>query len=276
MKTGILYIVATPIGNLSDITLRALDILKEADMIAAEDTRHSIKLLNHYDIKNKLISYHEFSDQKKEDELLGYLAEGRTIALISDAGTPLVSDPGSGLVKRAIEQGVTVTPIPGPSALITALSVSGLLEGAFRFEGFLPAKATQRKQKLEMLEASDVPVVFYEAPHRIVSLLKAMSSVFGEARQIVLARELTKVHEEIIRGSIADVLSQIEANPIKGEIVVIADKKTAEAAEVTDEAIIASLNRFIEKGATKKDAVKQTASALHTCKNRVYQLSVKL
>ena len=276
MKTGTLYVVATPIGNLSDITLRALETLKQADMIAAEDTRHTLKLLNHYEIKNKLISYHEFSDPKKEEELIGYLLGGSSIALVSDAGTPLVSDPGSGLVKRVISAGINVIPIPGPSAVVTALSVSGLMENGFRFEGFLPAKATQRKERLEALEDCDVPVVFYEAPHRILSLLKVLLEVFGESRKIALARELTKIHEEVIRGSVLEVLSRIEQRPIKGEIVVIVDKKIEVEREFTDEEIISVLKDYIEKGATKKDAVKQTASALHMCKNRVYQLSIKL
>ena len=276
MKTGTLYVVATPIGNLSDITLRALETLKEADLIAAEDTRRTIKLLNHYEIKNKLISYHEHSGKEKEEALIEHLTEGRNIALVSDAGTPLISDPGQGLVQRAVDAGIGVVPIPGASAVITAVSASGLVPGAFRFEGFLPAKPSLRETKLNKLAVCEVPMVFYEAPHRVLSALKAIEKAFGGDREMVAARELTKIHESFIRGKIKDVLAGIEKNPLKGEIVLIVDGVKQKPAEVSDEAIKQCLIELIKNGATKKDAVIKTASTCCTSKNRVYQISLEL
>jgi len=276
METGILYIVATPIGNLGDITLRALETLKAVDMIAAEDTRRTIKLLNHYEIKNKLISYHEHSKLEKEETLIENLKQGKSIALVSDAGTPLISDPGFGLVNRATDEGIKVVPIPGVSAVITAISVSGMVSGGFRFEGFLPAKTSERNERLSVLSTIDLPCVFYEAPHRITSTLKAIVKIYGREREVVIARELTKIHETFMRGQAGTLLTEIEATPLKGEIVLIVDGKTQQRKEATDEEIVASLKELIKNGATKKDAVVKTASTLFTCKNRVYQISLKL
>lgn len=220
---GRLYIVATPIGNLGDISQRALDILAEVDYIAAEDTRHSAKLMQHFNISSPLIAYHDHSGAKRQQKILDLLSRGKSVALISDAGTPLISDPGYQLVKEARELSSVVIPIPGASALIAALSAAGLPSDRFVFEGFLPAKPGARQAQLDVLAQETRTLIFYESTHRILDSLEAMRVSFGDERQVVIARELTKTYETFLRGSLAQVLAIIEENheQRKGEFVVL-------------------------------------------------------
>jgi len=222
-KTGTLYIVSTPIGNLEDITLRALRILKEADLIAAEDTRWSRKLLSHYDIHTTLISFHEYSKRRKTQKLVDYLAEGKNVALISDAGTPCISDPGVRIVRDAVAEGITVEPIPGPSALTAALCICGLAVNQFVFEGFMDGRKKRRQNQLALLKEEKRSLVFFESPHRIVSCLEDMQSILGN-RQVCVTRELTKKFEEVLRGEISDVLESLRRrSSTKGEITMIVE-----------------------------------------------------
>ncbi len=223
MTTGILYIVSTPIGNLEDITVRALRVLKEAGVIAAEDTRHTRKLLSRYDIHIPLTSYHDFNKYEKAEVLISKIKEGTDVALVSDAGTPGISDPGYYLIKRAIEEGIRVIPIPGATALTAALSISGLPTDRFSFIGFLPKKRTAREKTLRMLSEIEHTLILYESPHRILKTLNEIREIFGE-RRISVARELTKIHEEIIRGTVSEVIGQLGQHP-RGEIVLIIEGK---------------------------------------------------
>ncbi|MEO0076355.1 MAG: 16S rRNA (cytidine(1402)-2'-O)-methyltransferase [candidate division WOR-3 bacterium] len=221
-----LYIVSTPIGNLSDITLRALAILKAVDLIACEDTRHTTILLNHYQIKNKLTSYFEYNKKEKTDQIIKFIQTGKSVALVSDAGTPGISDPGYYLIRTAIENNIPVVPIPGPSALIAALIVSGLPSDRFAFEGFLPKRKGKKHKKLQNLKDEERTMIFYDSPYRVKDSLKSMLEIFGD-RKIVLVRELTKKFETIIRDKISEVISQLENKKLKGEIVLIVEGKTA-------------------------------------------------
>ena len=226
---GILYVVSTPIGNREDITLRALRILKEVDLIAAEDTRHTGLLLKHFGIQTPLSSYFEGNELRKRDLILSRLKEGDRVALVSDAGTPGISDPGFRLIQLAIENQIPVVPIPGASAVITALSVSGLPTDAFLFKGFLPHKSAKRRGLLEQLENARETLILYESPHRIVETLKDISDILGD-REIVLARELTKIYEEVLRGRVSEIQSRITGRTIKGEITLIISGKTRKEA----------------------------------------------
>ena len=222
---GTLYIVSTPIGNREDITLRALRILKEVDLIAAEDTRHTGLLLRHYGIQKPLTSYFEGNELKKRDFILSKLKQGDRIALVSDAGTPGISDPGFRLIQLAIENQIPVVPIPGPAAVIAALSVSGLPSDAFLFKGFLPHKMKKRRDLLKELENVRETLIFYESPHRISETLRDIYEVLGD-REIVLTRELTKIYEEVLRGKVTEIQSQIGGRKLKGEITVVISGKT--------------------------------------------------
>jgi len=268
----VLYIVATPIGNLEDITLRALRVLKEVDYIAAEDTRHTRKLLSHYDIKTRLVSFHEHSNEDKRSWILGKLKDGQHIALVSDAGTPLISDPGAVLVREAIEQGLSVTSVPGPCAAITAVTLSGI-GGAFCFWGFLSKKASERRRQIESLRSSVIPVVIYESPHALLATLQALCKVMGSTRHIVVAKELTKLHEKVFSGSLGDACDAFSGN-VKGEYVLVLDGCADEAEEVSDSDIAAAINTFMDAGMTKKDAVKAASDKLGISKNRAYRLSL--
>ncbi len=220
--SGTLYIVSTPIGNLEDITFRAVRILKEVATIAAEDTRHTRKLLSHYQIDTPLTSYHDFNKEEKTDLLIARLKEGESFALVSDAGTPTVSDPGYYLITKAIDADITISPIPGPSAFVAALSVSGLPTDRFTFEGFPARKKGKRGNQLEALKEESRTLLFYESPHRIVALLKAIQQTFGE-RRVVVGREMTKVFEEMIRGPVSEVTTHLEKKTVKGEIVLVVE-----------------------------------------------------
>ena len=228
-----LYLVGTPIGNLEDITLRALRVLKEVDLIACEDTRQTQKLLNHFSISTRTTSYHEHNEAAKSAELVKAMQEGASVALVTDAGMPGISDPGYRLITLAIEQGVPVVPVPGASAFLTALIASGLPTDSFRFNGFLPAKRGERRAALEAVRDSPRTQVFYEAPHRIVETLQDVAEICGSARNVVVAREVTKLHEEFLRGSVAGVLETLKAREsVKGEITLLIGKAEADNARV--------------------------------------------
>lgn len=237
MPYGTLFVVATPIGNLEDITLRSLSVLKGVDMIAAEDTRHSNKLLQHYGIDKPTISVHEHNEQQRAAQLVERLLQGQSIALISDAGTPLISDPGYSVVKAIADAGLQVVPVPGACAAIAALSVSGLATDRFQFEGFLPHKSGPRRERIACLAQTPRTLVFYEAPHRIVMLFEELNDLLGGGRQAVVARELTKTYETVKHGSIAEICDWLAAdsNQQRGEFVVIVERFSAkEEREVLD------------------------------------------
>ncbi len=273
MPSGKLYIVSTPIGNLEDITLRALRILKEVDLIAAEDTRHSLKLLNFYGIKKPLLSYWSEKEKVRAEQIIEKLRAGMSIALISDAGTPGISDPGAILIKRAIDEDISVISIPGPSAIIAALSVSGLCTDKFIFIGFLPPKSTQRQKILKELSFESMTLIFYEAPHRILDTLYDMREIFGE-RRIVIAKEITKIHEEVIRGLITQVIGILETKTIAGEYVIIVEGRSKETASI-DEALT-ELQSLMKKGIGRKEAVGLVAEQYGLSKKELYDRSLKL
>lgn len=230
-NSGTLWIVATPIGNLDDMSPRAVRVLEQADVIAAEDTRHTGRLLGHFGIRTKQVSLHEHNERQRVPDLVGRLADGETIALVSDAGTPLVSDPGYRLVRAAREAGMAVYTVPGPCAAVAALSIAGLPTDRFRFEGFLPPKAGARDRKLEALKRATETLVFYETPQRIPKTLHAMSAAFGAEREAVLCRELTKLHETVLAGTLGSLITRLEAEPgqLRGEMVLIVNGDTADA-----------------------------------------------
>ncbi len=270
---GTLYLVGTPIGNLEDITYRAVRILSEVDLIAAEDTRHSIKLLNHLKISKPMISYHDNNRISRAKELVNKLKEGLNIALISDAGMPSISDPGEELVSMAISQGIEVTAVPGPSASLTALILSGLPSGRFVFEGFLPQKHSDRVKFLEAIKYEERTVIFYEGPHRVKNMLADVRKVFGERRVSVL-RELTKVHEEAIRGTISEVIAHFETNEPRGEFVIVVEgsKKKENTSDYSDLTIEEHVRRYIEQGYGRMDAMKLAAKDRGIYKRDIYGL----
>ena len=268
-EIGTLYIVATPIGNLEDITLRAIKVLQEVDLIAAEDTRHTLKLLNHLEISKPLMSYHRHNEHVKTDILIKELKQGKQIALVSDAGTPGICDPGEEVIKKCIEEEIPVVPIPGACAMINALICSGLDTEEFVFIGFLPLNKKNRKEKLEEIKNITKTMILYEAPHKLETTLKDLKVIIGE-RKIVLARELTKIHEEYIRENI-DVLIE-KAKELKGEIVLM-----IEGAEKKEENNLLQLSLqehyayYEEKGLNKKEIIKQIAKDRNVNKNEIYQ-----
>jgi len=263
-----LYLVATPIGNLEDITLRALRVLKEADVIACEDTRQTGKLLAHFGIDKPTVSYHEHNEAARTLELLARLEAGAQVALVSDAGTPLISDPGYRLVTAAIAAGIPVIPVPGASAVLSALAAAGLPTDAFRFCGFLPAKSGQRRKALQELQNEDCTMIFYEAPHRIVDALCDVSAVYGD-RPVVVARELTKFYEEFLRGTAEQVRAQLAARPsVKGEITLLIGKGAPAVATTSVEEAVRALE---ETGLPRMDAIKQVARERGLSKREVYK-----
>ena len=270
---GTLYIVSTPIGNLEDITLRALRILKEVDVIAAEDTRHSRKLLTHYGISKPLISYWGEREKIKSKEILERLSSGQSVALISDAGTPGISDPGVVLIKRAIEENIHVISIPGPSALIAALSLSGLPTDQFIFAGFLPSKKSLRVKVLKELSLELRTLVFYEAPHRILETLTDMKDVFAE-RRAVIVKEITKIHEEAFRGTIPDILSNVEKTKIAGEYVIVIEERIMEKKTATED-VLSEVSALIKKGLSRKDSVRKVARIYGLSKKELYDKSLR-
>ena len=274
---GMLYLVPTPIGNLGDISTRCRETLEQADFIAADDTRVTLKLLNHMGIKKSLVSYYEHNKASKGNFIVERILAGETCALVSDAGSPAISDPGEDLVKQCAEAGITVCAIPGPCAVITALSISGQSTGRFCFEGFLSTAKKSRREHLESLVNERRTMVFYEAPHKLLSTLEDMASVFGADRPISLCRELTKLHEEVVRTTLGEAVEKYTQNPPKGEFVLV----IAGAPEVIEEAptdadAAAYVAKLMAEGMTRKDAVKQTVKDLKLPKNVVYDAALRL
>ena len=270
MDKGKLYIVATPIGNLEDITLRAIKTLKEVDLIAAEDTRHTLKLLNHFEISKPLISYHRHNEEIKEQVLIEKLINGQNIALVSDAGTPGICDPGELVIKRCIEEGIEIIPIPGACAMINALITSGLDTKEFVFIGFLPLNKKLRKEKLKEIENSNKTIILYEAPHKLQTTLRDLKDIL-EDRKIVLARELTKIHEEFIRGNIEYILEKTEN--LKGEMVLIIEGNKNVHIENNYEnlSLEEHYNIYEKQGYDKKEIIKKVAKDRGLSKNEVYK-----
>ena len=268
---GILYLVPTPIGNLGDISLRAKQTLEQADFIAAEDTRVTLKLLNHLEIKKSLVSYYEHNKTFKGSRIVERILAGETCALVSDAGSPAISDPGEDLVKQCAEAGITVCAIPGPCAAITALSISGQATGRFCFEGFLSMSKKSRREHLDSLRSEKRTMIFYEAPHKLMNTLEDMAQVFGTDRPISFCRELTKLHEEVLRTTLGEAITHYTENPPKGEFVlVVAGAPEEEKVLPTTTDAAARVEALMEQGLSRKDAIKQTAKELDLPKNAVY------
>lgn len=273
-RPGTLTVVATPIGNLGDITPRAVEALAQADTIAAEDTRRTLQLLNHLGIKNNLISYYRHNEEARVDYMLSLLEQGQNIALVSDAGTPGISDPGQVLVQAATEAGYPVTMTPGPAACIQALVLSGLPTDRFVFEGFLPMNKKNRRTRMEHLAGETRTMVFYEAPHKLVNTLEDMAKTWGGDRRIALCREMTKLHEEIIRTTIDEALEMYAQQPPKGEyvLVVAGGEEISEPAELTSETIVDAIQRHIDAGMRLKEASKEAAKELGIPARDAYQM----
>jgi 16S rRNA (cytidine1402-2'-O)-methyltransferase len=269
---SILYIVATPIGNLEDITLRALRVLKEVDVIAAEDTRHTQILLSHHDIHTPLTSYHEHNEKTKAQELITRLARGQNIALVSDAGTPAISDPGFRLVVQAIRAGVRIIPIPGASALTAVLSASGLPTDRFIFEGFLPAKKKQRRERLQALRDETRTLIFYEAPHRLKDALDDICELLGN-RDAVLAREVSKIHEEFIRGPVSDLVHALGGGNIRGEVTLLISGSSGES-RVDDDLLKAEIRELEGKGLRIKEIAEVLGEKFGYPKKEIYRLAL--
>ena len=274
---GMLYLVPTPIGNLGDISIRCRETLEQADFIAAEDTRVTLKLLNHLGIKKSLVSYYEHNKTFKGDKIVQRILDGETCALVSDAGSPAISDPGEDLVKQCAQAGIPVCAIPGPCAAITALSISGQATGRFCFEGFLSTAKKSRREHLESLAQERRTMIFYEAPHKLTATLEDLAACFGADRPVSLCRELTKLHEEVIRTTLGQALERCTQTPPKGEFVLVvagAPEPVKEGPSQSDAA--ARLAQLLEQGLSRKDAVKQTARELSLPKNTVYDIAVSL
>ena len=281
MKIGKLYLVPTPIGNLKDITLRALETLKEADIIAAEDTRQTLKLLNHFEIKKTMISYHKYNEQSKSDKIIDLLMEGKNVALVSDAGTPGISDPGSVVVQRCIEKMIDFEVLPGATAITTALVYSGLDTTKFLFRGFLPRENKDRKVIVDELLQSQETLIFYEAPHRLLDTLTFLLDAFGD-RKIAVCRELTKIYQEIYRGSIKESIQYFIEKKPRGEFVLVLEGKKLE--DIKEEKKEAWINlsieehilKYINDGIDKKDAIKLVAKERELPKSEVYKFSTNI
>ena len=272
MKKGILYVVATPIGNLEDITYRAINILKSVDIIAAEDTRHTLKLLNHYEISKHLISYHRHNEEIKSGELIKELKEGKDIALVSDAGTPGICDPGEVVIKKCIEEEIKVVPVPGACAFVNALISSGLSTDTFLFLWFLPLNKKNRQQKLEQIKESTQTTIIYEAPHKLQSTLKDLEE-FVSDRNVVLARELTKIHEEFIRGNIKEIIEK--SKEVKGEMIILIEGKSEVTLEEKQQefknmSLEEHFSFYEKQGFDKKDIIKKIAKDRGVPKNEIY------
>ena len=271
---NILYLVATPIGNLSDISERALNTLREVDFIAAEDTRHTLKLLNHFDIKKPMVSYFEHNKKERGEYIIGRIKNGESCALVTDAGTPAISDPGEDIVVQCAEEGIDVIPVPGPCAFVQALIISGLPTGRFSFEGFLSVNKPQRKKHLDEIKEMNHTLIFYEAPHKLITTLKDLYEAFGD-RRISLVKEITKIHEKVIRTTLKEAQSLFEDNSPKGEFVLVVEgfnERVKPTEGITDEYILSYVKHLIDKGIDKKSAIKQTAQELNIQKRTVYSL----
>jgi len=281
MITGILYLCATPIGNLEDITLRCVRVLREADIIAAEDTRQAIKLLNHFQIRKPLISYHEHNKHEKGKEIVELLRSGKNIALVSDAGMPAISDPGEELVRLCIDSGIEIIPLPGPSASLTALIVSGLSTRRFCFEGFLPSNKKERKERLKKLSAETRTIIVYEAPHRLLDTLGEIMEYLGD-RRISVSREITKKFEETVRGEISSVIGIFKERAVKGEFVLIiegiSEKELVdiELKKWDNVSVEEHIAMYLQQGADKKEAIKKVAEDRKLPKKEVYKIGCNL
>ncbi|MEN8906312.1 MAG: 16S rRNA (cytidine(1402)-2'-O)-methyltransferase [Clostridiales bacterium] len=274
---GVLYVVATPIGNLEDITIRAIEILKNIDIIAAEDTRHTLKLLNHYLIKKPIFSYHEHNKYKVDNKFINLLKEGKKIALVTDAGTPGISDPGEDIIKKAIDNGIAVVPLPGPTALITALVISGLKTDKFIFEGFLPTKKSERKKIFEDLSKERRTIIIYESPHSLRNTLNDILKFLGN-RKISISREITKLHEEVIRAEIEYVIDNIEKFKIKGEFVIVIEGSKIKKDENIKFNILRiedHYEEYIKLGYDKKIALKKVADDRNVSRKEIYNIIFK-
>ena len=272
-QVGTLYLVATPIGNLDDITLRAIKVLKEADLIAAEDTRHTLKLLNHLEISKPMISYHRHNEEFRCDYLIKELKEGKNTALVSDAGTPGISDPGEEIVKECIKENIKIVPIPGACAMVNALITSGISTKEFCFYGFLPLNKKNRKEKLEEIKDMNKTVILYEAPHKIKNTLEDLEKILDKDRKVVLAREITKIHEEFIRGTINELLEKSEN--LKGEMVLIIEGNHKEKEnELCNLSIEEHYKYYQEQGLEKKEIIKKIAKDRNVNKNEIYKLFI--
>ena len=271
-KKGNLYIIATPIGNLEDITLRAIRILKEVDLIAAEDTRHTLKLLNHLEISKPLISYHRHNEEIRTEELIKKLKTGKNIGLVSDAGTPGICDPGEEIIKKCIEESIKVVPIPGACAMINALITSGISTKEFIFLGFLPLNKKSRKEKLEEIKNANKTIILYEAPHKLKNTLNDLSDIL-QSREVVLARELTKIHEEYIRGTVKELMEKTDN--LKGEMILIIEKNNKDNEEELNSLNNLTLeehyNFYEKRGLNKKEIIKKIAKDRNVSKNEIYQ-----
>ncbi len=268
--TGTLYLVPTPIGNLGDVSRRCAETLATADFIAAEDTRVSLKLLNHLEIKKPLVSYHEHNKKESGPRILERLLAGESCALVTDAGSPAISDPGEDLVRLCAEAGVSVCAIPGPCAAITALSVSALATGRFAFEGFLPTQKKERQARLERLKAEERTMIFYEAPHRLRETLDALCAAFGAERPVSLCRELTKLHEEILRLTLGEAVARYAENEPRGEYVLVVAGAEQKLEAVSLEQAVALVQALTDGGLRTKDAVRQVAEETGVSKNALY------
>lgn len=275
MPKGTLYVVSTPIGNLEDITHRAIRILKEVDVIAAEDTRYTLKLLNYYGISKPLISYWGEKEKAKAEEVIGRLSIGNSVALVSDAGTPGISDPGSVLIKRAIEEDIQVVPVPGPTALIAALTISGFSTEEFVFCGFLPAKQSQRRKFLEELSLERRTVVIYESPHRVLESMGEIADIFG-GRRMLLVREITKLHEEVLRGTVSWVFASLGESKIAGEYVLVIEGRQEGEGGHREEDAIKEIKSLMRKGLGRKEAVKRVAEQYGLSRKELYDKSLEV
>ena len=274
---GMLYLVPTPIGNLGDISPRCRETLEQADFIAAEDTRVSLKLLNHLGIKKSLVSYFEHNKAFKGNVIVERILAGETCALVSDAGSPAISDPGEDLVKQCAEAGITVCAIPGPCALVTAISISGQSTQRFCFEGFLSTSKKSRREHLESLLNETRTMIFYEAPHKLLNTLEDMAEVFGQDRPISLCRELTKLHEEVVRTTLGAAIEKYAENPPKGEFVLVIAGAPEQPKEIpTAQDAGERVRQLMESGLSRKDAIKQTAQELKLPKNVVYDAALNI
>lgn len=274
---GKIYLVATPIGNLEDITLRALRILKEVDLIAAEDTRHTLGLLNHFEISKPLISYYKQNEKTKSEVLIQKALEGQNIAVVSDAGTPGISDPGEEIVKKAIENNIEIVPIPGACAFVNALIASGLNTREFCFIGFLSAVKKEKKEKLEEIKYETKTIILYEAPHKLKDTLELILEVLGD-RNIVLAKEITKIHEEYIRDTVSNIVDRIDQ--IKGEFVILIEgskesKKDIQQNQINEKTLEEHYKMYEDQGFEKKDIIKKIAKDRNVSKNEIYQYFLK-
>ena len=277
---GTIYLVATPIGNLGDITIRAIETLKSVDIIAAEDTRHTLQLLNHFEIRKPLVSYHEHNKKESGQKIIEEVINGKNIAVVTDAGTPGISDPGEDLVKLAIENEIPVYLIPGPSAAIYGLVISGMSTSRFVFEGFLPALSKPRRERLQFLKDEERTIIFYEAPHRLIKTLSELETNFGN-RKIALCRELTKKYEEIERMDIKSAVEKYKEKKPAGEYVIVMEGKSKEEIRLEKQkelgkmSIDEHIKMFLDQGMDKKDAIKKVARERNLPKSEVYKFTIK-